>query len=75
MRETPTADFIYHVYNRGVDKRIIFDDDNDRRRFLACLYFFNDKSSTDNIRFFDIQSRKESDKRERLVEILSFVLM
>jgi len=28
---------IYHVTIRGVDRRIIFDDDNDRKRFLECL--------------------------------------
>lgn len=27
----------YHLYNRGVDKRIIFLDDTDRRRFLDAL--------------------------------------
>ena len=74
MREKPSEDYIYHVYNRGVDKRIIFDDDNDRQRFVSGLYFFNNKNSTDNLRFFDIQSRND-DTREKIVEILSFVLM
>ena len=75
MREKPTEDYIYHIYNRGVDKRTIFDDDTDRRRFLCDLYFFNNRDSTDNIRFFDFQSQKKDDDREKLVEILSFVLM
>jgi|SRR3989344_3308659 len=33
---------IYHIYNRGVEKRDIFIDDNDRWRFLQGLYLFND---------------------------------
>lgn len=31
----------YHVYNRGVDKRIIFEDDYDMRRFYEGLLEFN----------------------------------
>ncbi|MFA5023273.1 MAG: transposase [Candidatus Paceibacterota bacterium] len=75
MREKPTEDYIYHIYNRGVDKREIFNNDNDRRRFLACLHYFNDTNQTKNIdRLCDIQSRT-SDDRDKLVEILAFVLM
>ena len=33
---------IYHLYNRGVEKREIFMDDNDRWRFLQGLFLFND---------------------------------
>lgn len=75
MREKPTEDYIYHIYNRGVDKRDIFSCDNDRRRFLACIYHFNDTNQAKNIdRLCDIQSQAEDD-REKLVEILAFVLM
>lgn len=31
----------YHLYNRGTDRRDIFDDDRDRGRFLALLYLCN----------------------------------
>jgi REP element-mobilizing transposase RayT len=31
----------YHVFNRGVDKRLLFNDDADRRRFLKLLYVSN----------------------------------
>lgn len=34
---------IYHVYNRGVEKRSIFEEEADRWRFLQSLYLFNDK--------------------------------
>lgn len=33
---------IYHIYNRGVEKRDIFLGDNDRWRFLQGLFLFND---------------------------------
>ena len=31
----------YHIYNRGVDKRIVFDSDRDKERFQALLYLAN----------------------------------
>jgi putative transposase len=31
----------YHIYNRGTDKRIIFTNDLDKKRFLALLYLCN----------------------------------
>ena len=40
---------IYHIYNRGVDKRTIFSEDNDRWRYLQGLYLFNDENSSSNI--------------------------
>ena len=40
---------IYHVYNRGVEKRDVFLSDGDRWRFLQGLYLFNDESGTANL--------------------------
>jgi len=31
----------YHLYSRGVDKRLIFLDDNDRKRFVRLLFLCN----------------------------------
>ncbi|HCR52279.1 MAG: hypothetical protein A3F53_01370 [Candidatus Zambryskibacteria bacterium RIFCSPHIGHO2_12_FULL_48_10] len=31
----------YHIYNRGVDKRVIFNDDKDFERFLVSMNDFN----------------------------------
>ncbi|MFH1405358.1 MAG: transposase [Patescibacteria group bacterium] len=33
---------IYHIYNRGIDKRSIFSDDNDRLRFVLNFLKYND---------------------------------
>lgn len=41
----------YHVYNRGTDKRIIFNDQYDKQRFVHLLYLCN---SQRNIVFRDI---------------------
>jgi len=42
MRKTPfEIGEYYHIYNRGVDKRIIFVDEEDMRRFYASIEEFN----------------------------------
>jgi hypothetical protein len=33
----PSANTSFHVYNRGIDRRLIFRDDADRREFLQCF--------------------------------------
>lgn len=68
---------IYHIYNRGVDKRKIFLDNNDYYRFIHDLYEFND------IEFAGKFSNKVSSvaqppmikQRELIIEILAFALM
>ena len=40
---------LYHALNRGVEKRVIFLDDQDRARFVTGLELFNDTLSIDNL--------------------------
>ncbi len=71
----------YHVFNRGVDKRIIFDDEEDYSYFMHILEVFNDIEPAENIRYFyrsrtSIENPKTANKeRKPLVEIVSFCLM
>ncbi|MFA6437535.1 MAG: transposase [Candidatus Paceibacterota bacterium] len=75
---------IYHIYNRGVDKRNIFLDDIDRFRFIHDLFEFNDinpvfnagynfrnKSIEVGLQYIDNKNKP----RKLLVEILAFCLM
>ncbi len=39
----------YHIYNRGVEKRTIFENDNDKWRFLQGLFLFNDETTTSQL--------------------------
>jgi len=50
----------FHIYNRGTDKRVIFNNAGDYQRFLESLYLFN---STERIVFRLIP------KKERLLMI------
>ncbi|MBI4991796.1 MAG: transposase [Candidatus Harrisonbacteria bacterium] len=76
---------VYHVLNRGVDKRKIFLDDQDYFRFIHDLFEFNDEQPINNgTYYFQNQSKviarpyigdKERRPRKLLVEILVFSLM
>ncbi|MBU1091607.1 transposase, partial [Patescibacteria group bacterium] len=80
-------DKIYHIYNRGTEKRKIFMDDKDYLRFIHDLFEFNDKSRVPNTNYyFDPEtmtiefrylknSKAEKKPRKLLVEILMFTLM
>ena len=69
----------YHIYNRGTDKRIIFNDDHDYRRFMMLLYLCNSTNPvniSDELKkgrsFFELM---EIDRGENLVNIGSYCLM
>ena len=64
----------YHIYNRGVDKRVIFNTESDKRRFQRCLYTCNGKV---NIRYENIKRKPllEVDRGEALVSIGAYCLM
>ncbi len=73
--------WVYHVYNRGVEKRDIFLNERDYIRFLYNLAVCNgfekifrmERLSNDEILHF--LNNAKIDKGKQLVEILSFVLM
>ncbi len=81
---------IYHIYNRGVEKRDVFMNDKDRFRFIHDLFEFNDeafalhhyyKSFSESpevgLRKFPKSDfgRIEKKPRKCLVDILAFCLM
>lgn len=65
---------IYHIYNRGVDKRIIFKEEKDKKRFIKLLYLCN---NIEKINFRDFSDREISDIKikDRLVAIGAYCLM
>jgi putative transposase len=73
-----TTGEIYHVYNRGVEKREVFLETSDYFRMVHDLYELNDKNCTFNsdycLKHHSAQPEKNKE-REMLVEILAFVLM
>lgn len=74
-----SIDEFYHLYNRGNDKRIIFNHEIDYQRFMVLLYLCNSDLKVD-IGDSLKQGRTLSelydlDKGENLVDIISYCLM
>lgn len=70
---------IYHIYNRGVEKRNVFLGDKDYLRFIIGLYEFNNTAPALNLGYQlnrdPIEVRLQYPRKEQLVEILTFCLM
>lgn len=74
-----TGEF-YHIYNRGIDKRVIFKLPRDYERFIMLLYLAN---SQESFRLDDLQIKSHKtfeeilvlDKEEALVSIGAWCLM
>ena len=73
----------YHIFNRGVEKRIIFSDDADRWRFMTALITAQGDASFPQIhRIVSLVKEMSFDKEifqkildSRYVELISFCLM
>ncbi|MEK7572424.1 MAG: transposase [Patescibacteria group bacterium] len=65
LREDPfvTGEY-YHIYNRGIDKRIIFKSDKDYERFMMLLYLAN---SNESFRLDEILNRQKKRLKEVMV--------
>ena len=66
---------IYHVYNRGVEKRQLFMDEQDYVRFIKCLCLFNDSKPILNAEYKFKNLDDVATDRNMIVDILSFCLM
>ncbi|HCP08789.1 MAG TPA: hypothetical protein DIT25_03270 [Candidatus Moranbacteria bacterium] len=86
MRKTEFANGeYYHIFNRGIEKRDVFLDENDYRRFLDGVYLLNDRQDGLMIEWRDYKkgnlSAKLEDflkrsfrKKDPLVEIVAYCL-
>lgn len=78
MRKVPFAvGEWYHCYNRGIEKRITFEDTRDYNRFLELLYLANDQSPLhrDNIGVHKFEEILTSPRGKQLVALGAFCLM
>ncbi len=67
---------LFHIYNRGVDKRIIFTDDYDVGRFLKSMVEFNTVDPIGSLyeNSFNQLGGSTAKSEERLVNIISYCL-
>ena len=66
---------IYHIYNRGVEKRRLFMDEQDYFRFVKCLCLFNDSKPILNAEYKFKNLDDVAGSRNMLVDMLAFCLM
>jgi len=86
MRKTEFAnEEYYHIFNRGVDKRIIFQSQKDYERFLISMELLNDRRNNLMVKWRDFKKFNpraklldfpefNSSKRERLVDLMAYCL-
>ncbi len=75
MRKVPLVNGeIYHIYNRGVDKRDIFSTVDDLNRFFTSIKYFNTKKPVGSIYQQELIKNKNNFISEStpLVEIISY---
>lgn len=67
----------YHIYNRGVDKRSIFESENDYHRFMALLHASNTKGPVRLSKELLLNPGVQfsENKKDPLVDICSYCLM
>jgi putative transposase len=69
---------LYHVYNRGVDKRIVFTTRGEYERFLMYLHILNTNSDVRPTEVMERKSKEEifnTPRKDPLVAIGAFCLM
>lgn len=82
MRSTPLVnDCYYHIFNRGVDQRVIFQDENDYWRFTAGMFLFADEKFKNPgtkswLQKDMLDSLLETERgRKPMVEVISYCLL
>lgn len=70
-------DNFYHIYNRGVDKRIVFQNDGDMLRFVHTLYVLNNfREMPSSFNIFTLEPKKLLISLERpYVEVVAGCLI
>lgn len=75
-RETPfEIDYFYHVFSRGVEKRVIFTETRDYERFLQTLYYYQFKGPKPKFSHYSRFKTKDFDTNPKIVEINCYCLM
>lgn len=74
-RKTPiTTGEIYHIYNRGVDKRNIVMEPDDSRRFMRSVKVFNTIEPVGSLREIETELSSGSTAGKPLVDIIAYCL-
>lgn len=67
--------YFYHVYNRGSEKRSIFESRRDYQRFLKTLKYYQLEGPKPKFSHFPSPLVKKLDESKKIVEIVAYCLM
>ncbi len=71
-----STDEFYHIYNRGIDRRVIFEDSQDFFKFLQIIDLFNQENSLGGVPQYKYSKKiKNGGKASMLVEVVAFCLL
>jgi len=65
---------IYHIFNRGSDKRLIFHSNRDRSRFIKSLRYYLLADPKPSFSKFSLSEKKDPNNK-KIIEILCYCLM
>src|SRR3989344_169695 len=75
-RATPLANnYFYHIFNRGVEKRSIFQDHRDFVRLLKMINYYQYEGSKLSFSKLSDEKLKEIYDTEKIVEVICYCLM
>lgn len=68
-------DQIYHIYNRGSEKRYIYDERGDYKRFLRALRYYQLEGPKPKLSHYSEFSPVKPDPSRKIVEIICYCFM
>lgn len=66
---------IYHIYNRGTEKRTIFENRRDYQRFLKTLQYYQFQGPKPKFSHFSQPKSLKVDLTKKIIEIIAYCLM
>lgn len=66
---------IYHIYNRGTEKRTIFEQKRDYQRFMKTLAYYQLEGPKPKLSHFIKSGNFKKDTQGKIVQILAYCLM
>lgn len=67
---------IYHVFNRGVEKRLVYLEERDYKRFIQTLYFYQFRGPKSRFsEYLRSKKNKQFQQNPKIIEIISYCLM
>lgn len=66
---------IYHIFNRGSEKRVIYQDRRDYKRFLKSIQYYQLQGPKPKFSHFSKKNTFKPEEADRIAEVLAFCLM